>query len=137
MTDYLIQYDLERSHGAAVITLKKKGSCFSILTLETDDHEEWNGEAGSVSGRVCRAAAENLKRWMRAAKMHPRHGRVPCKLEIAVTNYGTIRRYAGDDMLYGDPHPEVRTLTVRIISDRDASFLADALTEMSRHLQGC
>lgn len=136
--DCIIEYGLDRSSGFAVVQFRMRGSSLSVLFLgraAVDD--DWSGEVGSVTAAECIGAADALKAWVRKPTYHPRGGRIPCDLELEVTNYGKVQRaMADDDTLYGDPYPEIETLAIRVDTDKNADFLRDLFLEMHRRLRG-
>lgn len=133
-----IEYDLDRSSGFGVVQFLMRGSSLFVLFLgRTAAGDDWSGEVGSVTAAECLIAADALKAWMRKPTYHPHGGRLPCALELEVTNYGKVQRTMDDDdTLYGDPYPEVETLNIRVDTDKNADILRDLFLEMHRRLRG-
>lgn len=137
MCDLTIEYGLTRSHGAAFILFKKRGSFLHFYVLGSTEVEgEWSGEVGIVNADECLVAADALISWIRNPKWHPRGGREPFKHDVIVTNYGVVYRFDGDDEIYAEPKPETTSVTLKIETDGDAAFLADLFREMNRRLRG-
>lgn len=136
MSNIYVEHGLTRGRKTASVIFRKRGSSLYVYILEpTDNPDVESGEAGSVDADECLFASDILKAWVRKGERHPRGGRVPCKLELAVSHYGKVQRIAHDDRLDGIPYPEVATVTILVETDADAAYLADLFREMNRRLR--
>ena len=111
MSNIYVEHGLTRGRKTASVIFRKRGSSLYVYILEpTDNPDVEAGEAGSVDADECLFASDILKAWVRKGERHPRGGRVPCKLELAVSHYGKVQRIAHDDVQggRGEGRPQVR-----------------------------
>lgn len=136
MANYSIDYELERPRGSmGVVLFRLVGSCLSVLALETrDTDDDWSGEIGSVSAKGCLVAAERLKFWIRHPKRNSRSERTPTTIDIPVDNYGIAFRSKADNSINGEPHPDIKSVTLLVGNVRDASSLADCFRDMHHYM---